>query len=163
MWSVLRVIAVAAVVALAAQTRRSIDVTEDQRNSFPLADQRALRALRGPLVITVHLAPEDPRYADLRRNVLGKLERLLRNVSIRLSSAGQSMIASTSADRYGEIEYSYAGQSAVSRSTSHREALPIIYGLAGLPVPEPVPGDDYPGYPLVARAEAMLPSVCSRC
>jgi hypothetical protein len=157
MWSVLCVIAVAAVVALAAQTRRSIDVTEDQRNSFPLADQRALRALRGPLVITVHLAPEDPRYADLRRNVLGKLERLLRNVSIRLSSAGQSMIASTSADRYGEIEYSYAGQSAVSRSTSHREALPIIYGLAGLPVPEPVPGDDYPGYPLVARAEAMLP------
>ena len=30
----------------------------------------ALAELREPLVITAHLAPEDPRYVDLRRNVL---------------------------------------------------------------------------------------------
>ncbi len=59
-----------ALVLLAAQVRTTIDVTEDRRNSFPAADQRALAALREPLVITVHLAPEDPRYVDLRRNVL---------------------------------------------------------------------------------------------
>jgi hypothetical protein len=26
--------------------------------------------------------------------------------------------------------------------------LPLIYGLAGKPIPAPVPGQDYPGYPL---------------
>src|SRR5262249_52968000 len=64
----------AAVVALATKIGQSIDVTEDRRTSFPAADQRALAALREPLIITVHLAPEDPRYVDLRRNILLKLE-----------------------------------------------------------------------------------------
>ena len=66
---------------LATQVRTSIDVTEDRRNSFPAADQRVLATLREPLVVTVHLAPEDPRYVDLRRNVLAKLERALPDVS----------------------------------------------------------------------------------
>ena len=68
-----------AVVALAfaavTTIRTSLDLTEDQRNSFPAADQRALPSLPDRLVITVHLAPEDPRYTDLRRDVLAKLER----------------------------------------------------------------------------------------
>jgi ABC-2 type transport system permease protein len=143
--------------ALATQMRRSIDLAQDQRNSFPPADQRALPGLRGPLVITVHFAPEDPRYVDLRRNVLSKLERILPDVTIRLASAGQSMVASTTSDRYGEIEYSYGGRSLTSRSTSHREALPVIYELAGVPPPAPLPGEDYPGYPLVANGQATLP------
>jgi ABC-2 type transport system permease protein len=55
-------IAVAAILfAVAAQLRTSIDVTEDRRNSFPAADLRALADLRKPLLVTVHLAPEDPR------------------------------------------------------------------------------------------------------
>jgi hypothetical protein len=157
MRSIVCVVLVGIAFALATQTRRSIDLAQDQRNSFPPADQRALPALRGPLVITVHLAPEDPRYVDLRRNVLSKLERILPDVTTRLASAGQSMVASTSSDRYGEIEYSYGGRSVTSRSTSHREALPLIYELAGLAVPTPVPGEDYPGYPLVANGQAALP------
>ena len=68
---------VAAVLGVATQMRTSFDLTEDRRNSFPAADQRALAELREPLLITVHLAPEDPRYVDLRRNVLAKLERVL--------------------------------------------------------------------------------------
>jgi ABC-2 family transporter protein len=155
--SVVCLAAVALVVALATQTRVTLDLSEDQRNSFPAADQRALPALRAPLDVTVHLAPEDPRYTDLRRNVLGKLERTLPNVSIRLASPGQSVIGSASEESYGEVEYSYAGRSARSRSTSHREVLPLIYELAGMPVPAPIVGEDYPGYPLVANARVALP------
>jgi hypothetical protein len=57
----------------------------DLRNSFPAADQRALREMREPLVITVHLAPEDPRYIDLKRNMLSKLERAMPRVTLRLA------------------------------------------------------------------------------
>jgi ABC-2 type transport system permease protein len=154
--SALCAVALAAVLALATQIRTSIDVSEDQRNSFPPADQRALAELREPLVITVHLAPEDPRYFDLRRNVLAKLQRALPNVTIRLATTGQSMVGSTGDEAYGEIEYSYAGRSATSRSTSHREALPLLYGLAGKLVPAPLEGDQYPGYPLTRDAEPAL-------
>jgi len=51
---------IAALLVAAAQIRLSADVAEDQRNSFPAPDQRELAQLREPLVITVHLAPEDP-------------------------------------------------------------------------------------------------------
>jgi ABC-2 type transport system permease protein len=136
--------------AVATQLRNSSDVSEDKRNSFPAADQRALAGLHEPLVITVHLAPEDPRYVDLQRNVLSKLERIIPNVTIRLATAGQSVIGSAGEVSYGEIEYSYGGHSAESTSTSHREALPLLYSLAGIPVPAPQTGEDYPGYPLVA-------------
>jgi ABC-2 type transport system permease protein len=146
----------AAVLALASQARMSVDVSEDRRNSFPAADQRALAELRKPLIITVHLAPEDPRYVDLRRNVLAKLERVVPEVTIRLATTGQSMVGSTSDEAYGEIEYSYGGRSAKTRSTSHREALPLLYELAGRPIPTPIIGDDYPGYPLIAGGQPML-------
>jgi ABC-2 type transport system permease protein len=146
----------AALLASASQVRMSIDVSEDRRNSFPAADQRALAGLREPLVITVHLAPEDPRYVDLRRNILSKLERVLPDVAIRLAGSGQSMVGSTSDEAYGEIEYSYGGRSAKTRSTSHREALPLLYELAGKPIPAPVIGEDYPGYPLIAGGQQAL-------
>ena len=66
------------------------------------------------------------------------------NVTIGLATSGQTMVRSASDETYGEIEYSYAGRSATTRSTSHREALPLLYGLAGKPIPAPIPGDDYP-------------------
>src|SRR2546430_8394262 len=61
--SLVCVLAAAIVFGLATQIRFSVDVTEDQRNSFPVADQPALAKLAEPLVMTVHLAPEDPRHA----------------------------------------------------------------------------------------------------
>jgi ABC-2 type transport system permease protein len=147
----------AVVLAVAAQIKLSIDLTEDRRNSFPAADQRAVAELREPLLITVHLAPEDPRYVDLRRNVLSKLERVMPHVTIRLATAGQSVVGSTSEESYGEIEYAYGGKTVKTRSTSHREALPLLYGLAGKPIPTPIPGEDYPGYPLVGDGALALP------
>jgi ABC-2 type transport system permease protein len=145
-----------AVLTLATQIGQSIDLSEDRRNSFPAADQRALAELREPLIITVHMVPEDPRYIDLRRNVLSKLQRVMPDVAVRLVTTGQSMVGSTGDEGYGQIEYSYGGRSATSRSTSHREALPLLYGLAGKPIPTPVPGEDYPGYPLIAGGELTL-------
>jgi hypothetical protein len=35
--------------------------------------------------------------------------------------------------------------------------LPILYELAGRPIPVPVAGEDYPGHPLVTSAPAALP------
>jgi ABC-2 type transport system permease protein len=154
------VVIAAAALAGATQIRTSFDLTEDRRNSFPAADQRALAELRQPLLVIVHLAPEDPRYVDLRRNVLTKLERVLPHVTIRLAATGQSVVGSTGDEAYGEIEYSYAGRSDKSRSTSHREVLPLLYGLAGMPIPTPTIGEEYPGYPLIASGRPTLLWFC---
>jgi hypothetical protein len=150
------IFAAAIALGLATQIRLASDVTEDRRNSFPVADQRALAQLAGPLVVTVHLAPEDPRYSDLQRNVLAKLDRILPKVSILLASGRQSLAANAGDDRYGEVEYSYGGRSDISRSTSPREILPLLYGLAGVSPLRPTSGGDYPGYPLAANGQIAL-------
>jgi ABC-type transport system involved in multi-copper enzyme maturation permease subunit len=146
----------AAVIGLSSPVQLSVDLAEDRRNSFPAADQRALADLREPLIITVHLTPEDPRYVDLRRNVLAKLERTMPRISVRLATSGQSMVGSASDEAYGEIEYSYGARSDKSRSTSPREILPLIYALAERPIPEPIAGQNYLGYPLLANASPAL-------
>jgi hypothetical protein len=150
----------AAVLAAASQVRLAVDVTEDRRNSFARADERLLATLAGPLAVTIHLAPEDPRYADVQRAVFSKLARILPDLTIRLA-APHAYAASGSDERYGEIEYAYGARRDVSRSTSPREILPLIYGLAGVPPPAAAPGDEYPGHPLVADATVALAWFCA--
>ena len=154
--SIACVVTTAAILGLAMQIQWSADLSEDRRNSFAVADQHVLSRLSRPLTITVRLAPEDPRYADLRRNVLAKLERTVPDVTIRLAPEGRSLITSAGHEAYGEVEYSYAGQSVISRSTSPREILPLLYGLAGVPVPAPEQGAGIP----VTR---LLPTIGLRC
>lgn len=148
-------LAMALVIGAATQVRTAIDVTEERRNSLPAADERLLATLPGLLTVTVHLAVEDPRYADLQRNVLQKLERAMSYVTIRLGGGRQAAAAESDA-HYGQIEYVYGGRSDMSRSTSPREIVPLIYALAGVARPEPLPSADYPGYPLVANAGPAL-------
>jgi ABC-2 type transport system permease protein len=148
------------IMGLATQLSVSLDVTEDQRNSFPTADQRALAQMTEPLVVTVHLAPEDPRYADLRRNVLAKLERTLPRVTVRLAGGRQNLASSAGDEAYGEVEYTYGARAATSRSTSPREVLPLLYGLATVPVPTATAAGEYPGYPFVANGQAALLWFC---
>jgi ABC-2 type transport system permease protein len=143
-----------ALLGIATQVRKSVDVTEDQRNAFSSADQQLLATLKLPLVVTVHLVPEDPRYVDLKRNVLDKLVRAMPNVSVVLGGDGKDFANNSARDAYGELEYAYGSRSDVSRSTSPREILPLLYALADTTLPAPMPGSDYPGYPLVANAEA---------
>jgi hypothetical protein len=151
------VLLAAVVLSVVAQAKFSVDVTEDRRNSFSLADERLLATLAHPLIATVHLAPEDPRYADLQRNVLAKLERVMPNVTVRLAGGRQSIPSNSADAAYGEVEYAYNGRSDTSRSTSPREILPLLYNLAGLPNPAAVPGGEYPGYPLVGDGYLALP------
>ncbi len=154
--SSLCVLAAAAVLAGASRIGLSFDVTEDRRNSFPLADQRLLATLMQPLTVTVHLAPEDPRYVDLNRNVLAKLERAMPNVTLRLAGDRYWFARVPNDDAYGEVEYVYGSRRDKSRSTSPREILPMLYGLAGVEPPAPIQGAEYPGYPLVASGCAAL-------
>ena len=146
--------------ALAAQISMALDVTEDQRNSFLAADQRALAQLTQPLVVTVHLAPEDPRYADLQRNVLAKLARTLPHVTMRLASGRHPLTGRAEDEAYGEVEYAYGTRTATSRSTSPGEVLPLLYSLAQVPIPTTTAADEYPGYPCVADAQAALLWFC---
>ena len=148
------VLATIIALGIASQIRTSVDVAEDRRNSFPPADQRLLATLRLPLVVTVNLVPEDPRYIDLRRNVLAKLERAMPNVTIVLAGSRQDLAGKSNA--YGQVEYVYGNRSDASRSTSPREILPLLYALAGTLPPTPSPGAEYPGYPLVASADTTL-------
>src|SRR5262249_12633416 len=134
----------------------SVDVTEDQRNSFSPADQQLLANLTAPLSVTVHLAPEDPRYADFQRNVLAKLERVMPRISIRLAEGRRNLGSPGTDEAYGEVAYAYDNRTDMSRSTSHREVLPLIYRLARVEPPAPASGADYPGYPLIANAEPAL-------
>ncbi len=154
--STVPVLFIAMSLAVAAQLTVSRDVTEDRRNSFSAGEERALASLSKPLTITVHLATEDPRYVDLQRNVLSKLERIVPRLSIRLASGRQAATASAADDRYGEIAYDYDGRIDVSRSTSPREILPLIYALVQIPPPTPAAAPDYPGYPLVAKGRPAL-------
>jgi ABC-2 type transport system permease protein len=106
--------------------------------------------------VTIHLAPEDPRYVDVQRAVFSKLARVLPDLTIWIA-APHSFATSGSDERYGEIEYVYGERRDVSRSTSPREILPLIYGLAEVALPTAAPGDDYSGYPLIADAGLALP------
>jgi hypothetical protein len=148
------------ILGLATQISVALDVTEDQRNSFPSADQRALAQMTEPLVVTVHLAPEDPRYADLRHNVLAKLERTLPRVIVHLASGRHTLASSAEDEAYGEVEYAYGARVATSRSTSPGEVLPLLYDLAQVPVPTAAAAGEYPGYPFVANGQAALLWFC---
>jgi len=149
------VLATVAVLGIATKVAKTVDVAEDRRNSFSLADERLLRTLQRPLVVTVKLAAEDPRYVDLQRNVLAKLERAMPHVSVVLASGRQDL--ATKPDAYGQIEYIYGNRSDSSRSTSPREILPLLYALAGASPPAPVSAaEEYSGYPLIASADVAL-------
>ena len=68
------------------------DIGGPHRGSAQLVSSRrsarARRASRAAARSPFDLAPEDPRYVDLRRNVLAKLERALPTSAIRLATSG---------------------------------------------------------------------------
>ena len=148
--------AVVLIVALAstlfASVRASRDVSEDRRNSFPLADEAALRAIDQPLTITVYLAAEDPRLTDLERGVLAKLRRVMKHVTVVYGAKGRSGLFEKPNEHYGEVYYDLGGRRAMSRSSTQEIVLETIYELAGRPPPAPIAAEPYRGYPLRANA-----------
>ena len=150
----LGVAAIALVVALgcvaSARVRWSGDLSEDRRNSFADADERQLRAIGAPLSITVNLAAEDPRLADLERGVFARLRRVMPGVRFTYAAQGRSGLFERPSDHYGEVWYGIGGRRAMSRSGTEEIVLEMIYGVAGVQPPARRDTPAYPGYPLVA-------------
>jgi ABC-2 type transport system permease protein len=136
---------------IASLSKVSWDSSEDRRNSFARADERALAALREPLHVAVYLAPEDPRLADLERGVLRKLRRTMRDVDVEYISRGGSGLFAKPSDHYGEVWYAIGARRAMSRSTTEPIVLETVYEVAGISPPTPDSAAAYPGYPLAAQ------------
>jgi hypothetical protein len=147
-------IAIGVLCGLGAQSRTSRDVSEDRRNSFPRADETALESIDAPLHVTVFLAAEDPRLADLERDVLSKLERTMRQVDVTYGAGSRSGLFERPTDHYGEVWYELSGRREMTRSATPEIVLETIYRLAGMPAPRQEVEAPYPGYPLRARARA---------
>jgi hypothetical protein len=130
------------------------DVSEDRRNSFPAADEAALRAIRQPLHVTVYLAAEDPRLADLERGVLAKLERTMPGVDVTYGATSRSGLFERPNEHYGEVWYEIGGRREMTRSTTEPIVLETIYHVAGVAPPTPIAEQPYPGYPLAKRSAA---------
>ncbi len=145
-------LAVALISALAGgqAIRRSWDMTEDRRNSFADADMTALRTIRAPLRVEAHLAPEDPRRADLERSVLAKLRRVM-DVDVAYTSTGATGMFEKPDSRYGEVWYQIGDRRELLRSTIEPVVLETIYRVAGGTPPAGNANVTYPGYPRAAR------------
>jgi hypothetical protein len=140
-------------IALSTLAAPSWDMSENRANSFPRADEEALRRITAPLRIDIHLAPQDPRRVDLERRVLGKLRRVLPRTQVRYESSTSIGLFEQSNPHYGEIWYDLGGRRAMSRSTTVEGVLDTIYGLSGV-APRATAGDDeFRGHPL-----AVLPA-----
>ena len=151
-------IALIAVVLLCivfARVRDSRDVSEDRRNSFPAADEAALRAIADPLHVTVYLAAEDPRLVDFERGVLAKLRRTMKEVDVTYAARGRSGLFERPDQHYGEIWYQLGGRREMSRSTTDEIVLETIYRLAGRAAPAPDDAPPYRGYPLARPVPAI--------
>jgi len=131
-----------------------VDVSEDHRNSFNPADERALQRMTRELKVQVNLASGDSRLRDLDRNVLSKLQRAAPHTTIVYSETSVTgLLGGTSGQNYGLVTYTYSGRQGTSRATTAREVLPLIHKLAGVTVVPDTTGT-YPGYPLVTDASA---------
>jgi len=126
----------------------SWDTSEARSNSFAAADEQALRRIHRPLIIEVHLAPEDPRRLDLEHRALSKLRRVLPGVQVRyVSSTSIGLFEQTSAG-YGEIWYDLSGSRTMSRMTTAEGVLESIYSLAGITPPAENEQSIFRGHPL---------------
>lgn len=141
------------ILGAASYLRFNRDVSENRRNSFPMADEAALARIRAPLRVTVFLAAEDPRLMDLERNILGKLQRILPRVEVSYAAHTRAGLFEAAGDHYGEIWYELEGRKVMSRSTTEPVVLDTLYKLAQIQAPLHSEEREFPGHPL-----AVLPA-----
>jgi ABC-type transport system involved in multi-copper enzyme maturation permease subunit len=137
-----------AAIAAAAQVHASWDTSENRMNSFPEADQQALSRIRGPLRMEVHLAPEDPRRADLEGHALKKLRRVLPDLKVEYFSSTSTGLFEQTSPHYGEIWYQLGAKKEMSRSTTQEGVLETIYSLAAVVPPVETDQPVFRGHPL---------------
>ncbi|HMV83577.1 MAG TPA: ABC transporter permease [Blastocatellia bacterium] len=150
------VVVAAAAIWLSSSARASWDVSENRRNSFPRADEQALRQIREPLRITINLAAEDPRLMDYERSILNKLRRVLPRVEAVYAAQSQTGLfeGAGAQDRYGEIWYEFAGRKVMNRSTTVPIVLEQLYEFTGIAPPAAVEEPAFPGYPLAVHPKS---------
>ncbi|MGA3188540.1 MAG: ABC transporter permease subunit [Bryobacteraceae bacterium] len=125
------------------------DTSESRGNSFPEPDQRALQQIHGPLIIEVHLAPEDPRRVDLETRALSKLRRIIpKKLTVRYVAATSIGLFEQTSSGYGEIWYDVAGRRIMSRATTAEGVLEAIYSVAGVAPPVETEESVFRGHPL---------------
>ncbi len=140
--------AAALLVLAASQIRPSWDLAESRANSFPLAEEMALRSIPKPLKIVVHLAPEDPRRADLEHNAFSKLRRIVPSLEIEYISATSIGLFEQNTTSYGEIWYLYQGRKDTSRITTADGVLEAIYQITSISIPQNIQEPTFRGHPL---------------
>ena len=140
-------VAAAAIFACAFATP-SWDTSESRANSFSEADEAALARIHEPLRIEAHLAPEDPRRADLDRKAIAKLRRVMPRVEVRYVSATSIGLFEQTSAHYGEIWYELGGRREMSRATTAESLLETIYDLAGIKAPAESDEPVFRGHPL---------------
>jgi hypothetical protein len=131
----------------------SLDTSESRDNSFPEADEQALKQIHTPLHIEVYLAPEDPRRLDLEHRALSKLRRVMPNVQVQYTSSTSIGLFEQTRDHYGEIWYDAGGgkPKVMSRATTVEGVLEAIYSVAGVAPPKENEEDIFRGHPLAAE------------
>jgi hypothetical protein len=130
--------------------RPTWDTSENRGNSFPEPDEHALRQIRTPLEIEVHLAPEDPRRVDLDRRAISKLRRVVPELRVRYISATSIGLFEQTSAGYGEIWYRLDGRSTMSRMTTAEGVLEAIYEIAHIEPPKENDEAVFRGHPLAA-------------
>ena len=111
-----------------------------------------MRTLRQPLRIEVHLAPEDPRRADLELQALSKLRRVLPGLRVDYVAATSSGLFEQTRPGYGEIRYYLGGRSTMSRVTTAEGVLESIWSVAGIEPPKTDDDTAFRGHPLAVQA-----------
>ena len=145
-------IAAVATVAILGFTKAhaSWDTSENRMNSFSEADEQALRKVHAPLRIEAHLAPEDPRRADLERRALSKLRRVMPDIKVDYVSSTSIGLFEQTREHYGEIWYELGGKKEMSRITTAEGVLESIYSIAGISPPAENDESVFRGHPLAA-------------
>jgi hypothetical protein len=126
----------------------SWDASESRGNSFPESDERALEQIKTPLLIVVHLAPEDPRRFDLDHRALSKLRRVMPKLRVQYVSATSIGLFEQTNPYYGEIWYYLGGRKTMSRAITADGVLESIYSLAGVAPPPENDEEIFRGHPL---------------
>jgi ABC-type transport system involved in multi-copper enzyme maturation permease subunit len=130
------------------------DLTELARHSLPPAAARELRALPGTLEIVANLDREDSRRRQLESETLAKLRLARPDLRLRWPPDERRAPGAVEQDAaYGRLTIRLGNKSVETTSTSRREIVTLIFGLAGRPLPDWTQ-PEYPGYPLVVEGNA---------
>lgn len=127
------------------------DFSENRENSFHPANESELKKLNKPLVMTIHLNPDDSVAVDFEREFLIKLRRVVKDVTIKYVLPKDPGPNGQEDPNYGLITYDYGGGRVESHDVGPRRSLDVLHFLTGARLEGEV-DSPYPGHPLKTDA-----------